>query len=134
MALRVVGSFLVLAGIGHVWLPRALNWSTVTTALSPLPALVVTMHVGFVGLFLTAFGLTTFAAAEELTARQGWWTDAFLASGVIIFAVRWGCEIFAVSSALRRDPSVPTWWRTLHAIALIMWPTITAIFLLAWIL
>lgn len=67
--LVVVGIGLVLAGAGHVLLPRVLGWTTQSGHTDgAVSALVIRLHVGFIGAYLALTGLVTAVAAPDLAA------------------------------------------------------------------
>lgn len=127
--LRIVGIGLIFAGFGHVWLPRRLGWSGDShRGTGPLSDLVIRMHVLAIGLFLMATGVSTVVGARMLLDGAAL-SLALLGSAVIIFGLRWVAEIVWVSRALRAHRYAGTGWRLLHALALVVWPVITAIYL-----
>lgn len=131
VALRVVGSGLVLAGIAHAALGRALGWTTDTHRdAGALSALVVRLHVGFVGLFLVVLGLVSVVGAASLLGGEPW-TVVVTGGLTVVFGARAACEVVAVSRVLREDPRLPTTWRRLHAAALVIWPLVTVTYGLA---
>lgn len=126
LALRVVGCGLVLAGIAHAGLGRALGWTRESLREDgALSGLVVRLHVGFVGLFLVILGLLSVIGASTLLDGEPW-TVVVSAGLSVVFAARTGCEVVGVSRVLRENPELPVIWRRLHAAALLVWPLVTA--------
>lgn len=123
--LPVVGIGLVLAGLTHVGLPRALGWRRSTsTGLDPLSALVIRMHVHFLGLFLVLSGVVTVVAA----GTTGVVATTFFGGLAVLFAIRAVVEAVWVGRVVRTGPPA---WRRLHHLALVVWPTLVVIFGLA---
>ncbi len=124
-ALIVVGVGLVLAGVAHVGLPRALGWTSDThRAAGPLGALVVGLHVHFVGLFLVAFGVLAVVVARTPPSPVG---TTFCVLAAVVFAVRAVAEVVLVGRALAQGPRL---FAVLHRGALLIWPMLAAVFVL----
>jgi hypothetical protein len=127
--LVVVGIGLIVAGAAHVILPRVLSWTAQTGhAEGALSALVIRLHVGFVGAYLVLTGLVTAASAPDLAAG-GRFAAVFSWASAALFLARWVGEVVLVSRALRMEPSLPSWWRWLHLLAMvIIWPGLVVVY------
>lgn len=126
--LRVLGGGLIIAGIAHAWLPRLLGWTAETHRHSgAVSALVIKLHVWFVGLFLIMIGTVCLIGAPALIG-PGIVGRLFLWSCAGIFGLRWAAEIGLVSQAVLQSPVA---WRLLHRAALIIWPAVSGMFVLA---
>lgn len=132
VGLRIVGVGLLVAAASHIVLPRSLGWTADShRETGPLSWLVVRLHVAFMGFFLAAFGVISVFSANDLVSGESWGRN-FLTASVIIFGIRWLCEIFLVSKALRDDQYLAPWWRYLHAFGLVAWPMITIVYAMCW--
>lgn len=129
ITLVVVGAGLVLAGAAHVLLPRVLGWGPDTgSAEGAVSAVVIRLHVGFIGGFLVLIGLVTGVAAPDLAAG-GRLPAMFCLATAVLFAARWLSELTLITRAIRAVPSVSRWWRRVHLVAvLLIWPGLTIVY------
>ena len=127
--LVVVGIGLVLAGVGHVLLPRVLGWTEHSGhADGAMSALVIRLHVGFIGAYLALTGLVTLVAAPDLAAG-GRFAAVFCLGNAALFGARTVGEITSVGRALRDSPELSVWWNRVHLVAMIMiWPGLTVVY------
>lgn len=123
VVLVVVGVGLVLAGIGHVLLPRVLGWTEHSGhADGAMSAVVIRLHVGFIGAYLALTGLVTAVAAPDLV-HGGRFAVVFCLGNAALFAARAVAEITSVGRALRGSPQLSVWWHRMHVVAMIIiWP------------
>lgn len=93
-----------------------------------MSAVVIRMHVGFIGAFLALIGLVTLIAAPDLAAG-GRFAIVFCLGNAALFGARWIGEITLVTAALRAGPALSRWWHRTHLVAMIIiWPGLVIVY------
>jgi hypothetical protein len=122
--LRLVGSTLVLLGLAHLAMPRALAWRPEFTALRPLTRQIMYTHTLFIGLTCVLLGLAPLALTADLLA-PGRMPTAVLAGECAFWGLRWGAQFVAFPPALwRRSPL----YRAGYAGFVLLWTWVVAVF------
>jgi hypothetical protein len=99
--LRLVGVSLVLLGLAHVAMPRALAWSKQFGALDPLNRRIMYVHTLFIGLTCVLLGLAPLALTAELLSPAPMST-AVLVAECGFWTARWCVQFTAFPPALWR--------------------------------
>jgi hypothetical protein len=99
--LRLVGVALVLLGVAHLAMPRALAWSTQFTTLDPLNRRIMYVHTLFIGLTCVLLGLAPLALTAELLA-PGPMPTAVLVAECGFWLARWCVQFAAFPPGLWR--------------------------------
>jgi hypothetical protein len=122
--LRMVGSALVLLGLAHLVLPRALAWPSEFTALRPLTRHIMYAHTFFIGLTCVLFGLAPLVLAADLLA-PGRTPTGILVAECVFWGLRWGAQFVAFPPALWRTSPL---YRAGYAGLTLLWTWVVTVF------
>jgi hypothetical protein len=105
--LRLVGAALVLLGLAHLVLPRALAWPPEFAALRPLTRQIMYAHTYFIGLTCVLLGLLPLTLTAELLA-PGRMPTAILAAECTFWGLRWCTQFVAFRPSIWRGSRLYT--------------------------
>ena len=122
--LRLVGGVLVLLGVAHVVLPRALAWPDEFRRLTPLTRQVMYLHTFSIGVVCVLAGLPPLVLTTDLLAggRLG---TALLAGQCLFWGLRWAAQFVAFRPALWRTSRLYT---AGHVGFALLWTWIVGVF------
>lgn len=103
--LRLVGAALVLLGLAHLVMPRALAWPSEFATLRPLTRQIMYTHTFFIGVTCCVLGLAPLVLATELLVPQRL-SVAILAAECVFWGLRWGVQFVAFPPAVWRGAPV----------------------------
>jgi hypothetical protein len=120
--LAFIGAGQIALGIGHVGLPRILQWKTDLASVSSMTRSVSYVHTFFIGLVTTLFGLIDVFFRNDLVVEPR--LGRLLCGSVALF---WGCraaaQVFCFATETRKLP----YGTVLQYLAVLAWLTLTSV-------
>ncbi|GAA5180319.1 hypothetical protein GCM10023322_12350 [Rugosimonospora acidiphila] len=122
--LRLVGAVLVLLGLAHLAMPRALAWRPEFRTLRPLTRQIMYTHTQFIGLTCVLLGLAPLMLTADLLA-PGRMPAAVLAAECVFWGARWCVQFVSFPPTL--------WWhsaryRAGYAALTLLWTWVVVVF------
>jgi hypothetical protein len=105
--LQLAGAALVLLGLGHVALPRALAWRRELAGVGPLSRQVLYTHTFFIGVMCVLLGLAPLTLAADLLA-PGRAATAILVAECAVWGLRWLIQFVAFPARTWRGSRLHT--------------------------
>jgi hypothetical protein len=105
--LRLVGLVLVVLGLCHVVLPRALAWRRELAGVGSLSRQVLYTHTFFIGVMCVLLGLAPLTLAGELVG-PGRTANAILVAELTVWGLRWVAQFVAFPARLWLDSRLHT--------------------------
>lgn len=99
--LRLVGLTLVVLGLGHVALPRALAWPRELAGVGRLNRQVLYTHTFFIGVMCVLLGLAPLALTDDILA-PGRASTAILVAELTVWTLRWAAQFVAFPARVWR--------------------------------
>jgi hypothetical protein len=122
--LRLVGAVLVLLGVAHSVMPRALAWHREFAALRPLTRQIMYTHTLFIGLTCILLGLVPLVLTTELLAH-GRLPTAVLVAEVVFWGARWCAQFLAFPPVHWRHSR---WYQAGYAALTLLWTWVVVVF------
>jgi hypothetical protein len=120
--LVVIGAGQIALGIGHVGLPRVLQWKTDLASVSSMTRSVSYVHTFFIGFVTTLFGMIDVFFRNDLVMEPR--LGRLLCGSVALF---WGCraaaQVFWFATETRKLP----YGVMLQYLAVLAWLTLTSV-------
>jgi hypothetical protein len=127
--LVVIGAGQIALGVGHVGLPRVLQWKTDLTSVSSMTRSVSYVHTFFIGFVTTLFGMIDVFFGNDLVMEPR--LGRLLCGSVALF---WGCragaQVFCFNTETRKLP----YGMVLQYLAVLAWLTLSSVHVAALVL